>query len=63
MNFLGEDSLSCWVSDDDKEAYETYIALTSYGNIYKGDTTVEDARKDYLSRNESFPVDLVMGGL
>lgn len=48
------------ISDEDEEAYETYVALTTYENVYKNNKVIENVRKDYANRDSSFPVDLVM---
>ena len=50
------------ISDKDKKAYETYLALTSYSNIGKYDKIIKEARQDYAKRDLTFPVSLVVKG-
>lgn len=60
MEVDNKDELLYAITDKDKKAYETYVALTLYENVYKDNKVIENARKDYAKRDSSFPVDLVM---
>lgn len=48
------------ISDKDKKAYEAYVALTAYDNIGKYDKIIKKARQDYMKRDASFPISLVI---
>ena len=51
------------VGEKELDAYQNYVKLTSYGNVFSEIESEQAAQNDYGTRNFNYPMDFCFGGI